>query len=324
MHNPNRWHHVPVRPYRENTVALQGTLDTFALPDVLRLLATTKKTGQLLVQGDQGNGSLFLDSGSVVGGGTSLAETEAPHEVLFELLRLDDGSFMFDQDANVDDPTGPVDVEEVIEAAEAAHAEWKDLSTVVPSLDVGVVLAEDLPDDATTIDRDRWKLIVTIGSGTTVRRLGDRLGLTELPVLRATRALVDDGLATIGDAADDGLVDWDDGDDDGDGGFGGDDLPSLDDDTDSDDLFGTSDPGSDVLPEPLPDGSIGEASSGANPSSSSSISEAFSGLSSDQRAAIEHAVEVGDRDTAERLLDELPEGAIGDDLMRRFLGSVRS
>ena len=31
----------------EVTVALQGTLDTFALPDVLRLLAATKKTGRL-------------------------------------------------------------------------------------------------------------------------------------------------------------------------------------------------------------------------------------------------------------------------------------
>ena len=39
----------------EVTVALQGTLDTFALPDVLRLLASTQKVGRLRVIGDGGD-----------------------------------------------------------------------------------------------------------------------------------------------------------------------------------------------------------------------------------------------------------------------------
>ncbi len=181
-------------------MALQGTLDTFALPDVLRLLASTRKSGQLLVQGDQGTGSLYLDGGSVVDGETTLAPTDEGHEVLFELLRLGDGSFLFDPSENAPDPGPPAEVEDVIGQAESAHAEWEDLSTVVPSLDVGIVLADDLPDETATVDRDRWKLIVGIGSGTTVRALGDHLELRELPILRATRGLVDDGLAVIGDA----------------------------------------------------------------------------------------------------------------------------
>ena len=37
-------------------MALQGTLDTFALPDVLRLLAATKKTGRLRITGGRGTG----------------------------------------------------------------------------------------------------------------------------------------------------------------------------------------------------------------------------------------------------------------------------
>ena len=114
-------------------MALQGTLDTFALPDVLRLLASTRKSGRLLVQGDDGNGSLYLDGGSVVGGETNLAPTDEGHEVLFELLRLGDGSFLFDPAENTPDPGAPAEVEDVIAKAESAHAEWQDLSTVVPS-----------------------------------------------------------------------------------------------------------------------------------------------------------------------------------------------
>lgn len=243
-------------------MALQGTLDTFALPDVLRLLATTSKTGQLVVQGDRGSGSLRLDGGAVVGGDTSLADTTESHEVLFELLRLDDGSFVFDQETSIAASGPGVDVATVIEAAEAAHAEWLDLSTVVPSLDVGIALADDLPDDTTTIDRERWKLIVTIGSGTTVRSLGERLGLTELPVLRAARSLVDDGLATIDEPADGPGPDPFDVEPSGasqgfddDGPSAG--LPSLDDEPDVDGLFVGADAALGDLPEPLPEGSGG-------------------------------------------------------------------
>src|SRR5919106_1274303 len=47
-------------------LALQGTLDTFSLPDVLRLLATTAKTGRLRIDGDRGQGSVWLRDGSIV------------------------------------------------------------------------------------------------------------------------------------------------------------------------------------------------------------------------------------------------------------------
>ena len=53
-------------------MALQGTLDTFALPDVLRLLAATRKTGRLRITGDRGTGSAWVDAGAV-------QAVEAPH-----------------------------------------------------------------------------------------------------------------------------------------------------------------------------------------------------------------------------------------------------
>src|SRR3954463_8019197 len=82
--------------FSEVTVALQGTLDTFALPDVLRLLASTKKTGRLLVTGSRGTGSVWVDDGGVVGAEATGTLTDAePVETLFELLRYPDGGFTF-------------------------------------------------------------------------------------------------------------------------------------------------------------------------------------------------------------------------------------
>ena len=92
-------------------MALQGTLDTFALPDVLRLLAATKKTGCLRITGDRGTGSVWVSSGEV----SALEAVHAPHatetvDALFELLRFAEGSFTFDADATADNPGQPVDV----------------------------------------------------------------------------------------------------------------------------------------------------------------------------------------------------------------------
>lgn len=332
-------------------MALQGTLDTFALPDVLRLLATTGKTGQLLVQGDQGNGSLFVVDGAVVGGETSLASATGADEVLFELLRLDDGSFMFDQDATSDVAGEPVDVETVIGNAESAHAEWVELSAVVPSLDVGLRLADELDDDQTTLDRDRWRLIVAIGSGSTVRAVGDRLDLGELPVLRAVRDLVDDGLATIGsDVAADGFeapdqvgstvspgsfddlspVDDPDAFDDGfdDPGSAGP-LPTLDDDVDVGELF-EEDTTGDELPEPLLAGTEHHSVEATGrpevlrPEEAALLEGQIDLLPADQRELVERAADASDAEAADALLDELPPGVIDRDLMRRFLATVRS
>src|SRR6187402_274597 len=96
----------------EVNVALQGTLDTFALPDVLRLLAATKKTGRLRITGGRGTGSIWSSGGEVVG----IEATHAPHAVevvdaLFELLRFQDGAFTFDAEATHDAPSHATDVE---------------------------------------------------------------------------------------------------------------------------------------------------------------------------------------------------------------------
>ena len=178
-------------------MALQGTLDTFALPDVLRLLASTKKSGRLLVQGDRGSGSLWLHDGGVVDGEASMAATDTSTDVLFELLRLDDGSFLFDPEDLAASPTDPTEVEGLITDSQQLFDEWRELAQTIPSLDVTVTLAEDLPDEQTVVTRERWRHLVAIGHGTTVRQLGDTLDLRELPVCRAVSGLAEDGLIVI-------------------------------------------------------------------------------------------------------------------------------
>src|SRR2546421_10047348 len=96
MKRPATGPHLDKYGNSEVTVALQGTLDTFALPDVLRLLASTKKTGRLVIAGNRGTGSVWVDAGSVVGSeATGTMPDAGAVEVLFELLRYGEGSVTF-------------------------------------------------------------------------------------------------------------------------------------------------------------------------------------------------------------------------------------
>jgi hypothetical protein len=185
-------------------VALQGTIDSFALSDVLRLLNASGKTGRLIVNGDRGSASLWMVDGQLVGGSTS-GEPHAPEivDVVFDVLRFGQGSFIFENDAQCPNPSEPMLTIPALEQAEAALAEWLEIVRVVPSLDSIVSLAAELPHPEVVVDQACWTSIVAVGGSVTVTELGNRLGLGELPVCRLVRALVSAGFVAVGPPAED-------------------------------------------------------------------------------------------------------------------------
>jgi hypothetical protein len=188
-------------------LALQGTLDTFSLPDVLRLLATTSKTGRLRIEGDRGRGSVWLTGGGIVDADADRVIDGTPtDEVVFELLRFDSGSFAFDGDDVASGGREPEDVEAILRRANSLLSEWTELEAVVPSLEHEVSLAGDLSADEVTIDADRWRSLVAVSAGRTVGELATTLGLTELGVSRAVRDLVDLGVADVDPPGTSGVV----------------------------------------------------------------------------------------------------------------------
>jgi hypothetical protein len=189
----------PVAKLSEVAVALQGTLDTFALPDVLRLLAATKKTGRLQVTGNRGTGSVWVDAGLVVKTEASGARHATDTvQVLFEMLRYAEGSFTFDSGSTTEDGTTPNSVEPLLIDAEALLGEWRAIEAVIPSMEAWVSLVPELPGGDVVIDADRWRSIVAVGGGSTVWAIGDALNLGEVPLCRTLKELVELGLLSVG------------------------------------------------------------------------------------------------------------------------------
>lgn len=180
-------------------MALQGTLDSFALADVLRLLASTQKTGRLRVEGPRDGGSLWFVDGAVVSGETADHDEQSPAYALFDLQRLQVERFEFVPDEAPPEAGDPVDVDTVIADADERMRYWLELTAVVPSLDLRVALVDELPTDTIEVDRDRWRLLTVVAGGTSVRRVGDQLGFDEFEVSASIKEMIEAGLVELGD-----------------------------------------------------------------------------------------------------------------------------
>ena len=182
-------------------MALQGDLESFALPDVLRLLAGTAKSGRLVIEGPTASGEIDLRDGQVLGGTTSAASraTEAA-DVVYELLRLESGSFDFDDTVDPADGDGS-SVADVLAAAQQLVAEWDDVSKVVPSVDAWVHLRPELDSEDVSITADQWRMVAALGAGSSVRSLAERFDITDLSATQQVRDLIGSGLVELGGSA---------------------------------------------------------------------------------------------------------------------------
>ena len=188
----------------EVIVALQGTLDTFALPDVLRLLAATKKTGRLRITGGRGTGSVWVNAGEV----EAIEATHAPHatEAGRRALRAAPlrGGCLHLRRRGPPRRTRPADGRRDPARLSPRRCSPSGATSrpSCPSMDAWVTLrkhAARMPEIA--LDQERWTTIVAIGGGATVRRIGDELCLAELPISRAVKDLAEVGLVDIAAAA---------------------------------------------------------------------------------------------------------------------------
>lgn len=184
-------------------MSLKGSLQTVALPEVLRFLSGTGKSGEFHVSGANGDGRLWFDTGRISGFQARLAAE--PYEAIFEMLRISDGDFDFtaDRERPADaHPADSVDLDSTIEAAEQRMTEWARIVEVVPSLAHRISLKSEAPGERVELAASQWSTVVTISRGGTVGEVIDARGLPEFDGCAAVRDLVEAGLVEISEPAD--------------------------------------------------------------------------------------------------------------------------
>ena len=156
-------------------MALQGTLETFALPDVLRLLASTHKTGRLRLTGAAGSGSLWLDRRGHRGQrGQPVAARRQRRPTCCSSCC---GSRRVTSSSTTTSPpasAGSRPTSKMRSARPRACSRSGSRSRPsCPRSTAGSRCAPSCPTDEVTLDAARWQQMVAVGGGITVAQLGD-------------------------------------------------------------------------------------------------------------------------------------------------------
>jgi hypothetical protein len=186
---------------------LQGTLETLALPELLGLLAQSRKTGALWLDAANSSAVLYIVEGRCCAAESSEAGDPLTDgsallarviDVCFAVERADDGKFRFGPEEPSWACDDTVDLEAAIDELGRLVEEWRDIQAVIPSLDCRIRLADELGVEELAVDRERWQLIVSIDGRRSVRDLVRKTSRPVLDVCHAILTLVDAGAVNVG------------------------------------------------------------------------------------------------------------------------------
>lgn len=92
----------------------------------------------------------------------------------------------------------PFDVESIIDDAKQRLTDWAEVSRTVSDLDDVMSISRDLGErDEVSINRDAWRVLSEIGSGSSVVSIAGELGTTDFWTARVAAGLIDDDLLLV-------------------------------------------------------------------------------------------------------------------------------
>ena len=188
---------------------LQGTFETLALPELLGLLASARKTGALRLEAGPISGVVHLDDGHcravetadhlgrVSDGAELLARLV---DVCFAVTRQESGAFRFASDEPAPWLSDePVELSDALVEVDRLLKQWREILRVIPSLDCRPRLLEVLEVDEIVLDRERWALLVAIDGRRTVRELVQRAARPVIDVCHTLLELIEAGAIGVVD-----------------------------------------------------------------------------------------------------------------------------
>lgn len=184
---------------------LQGTFDVLGFADVLQLLGRRHLTGRLHVRSRSLGANIYLEEGLLVGADrgdhptTTTSDVRSRlEEICFELLEAERGTFEFVPDlVGMGAVTVSIKVDTVVARARRRLDEWRQIQTVIPSLDLHPRVVSHLETDQVTLNRDRWRLITAIDGRRSLRALARNLNMGEYETCRMVKSLMDDGVVEL-------------------------------------------------------------------------------------------------------------------------------
>lgn len=183
-------------------MALQGTIETFPVIDVLHLLSAAGHTGRLTVEGDRGHAELWVADRVLHGGRVDGHEQTDAAALVMHVLRHTSGVFLFENVA-LPDALGavmpPTPIEDAVEGAQRRLAEWHAVEAVVPSTAHRLRLSSALPVEQVVLDRQQWAFVVAASRWPALAEAAAELGMDDLTAGRMAVDMVQAGMLVVED-----------------------------------------------------------------------------------------------------------------------------
>ncbi|MCB9556979.1 MAG: DUF4388 domain-containing protein [Deltaproteobacteria bacterium] len=175
--------------------SMAGSIDEIPLPDLLQLLSTSKKSGTLELQTDDGVGRIFLRQGQVYYAALEGVAIENPHKALYRILRWESGVFELQPP---DDRTFEQEIEDSTEGLlmEAMRQidEINRFKETLPELGAKIQLAQPMPVPLRDLSPGELDIVQIVMQHETLADVIDHHPKTDLDAYEAVAQLLSKGM----------------------------------------------------------------------------------------------------------------------------------
>jgi hypothetical protein len=167
-----------------------GDLSKTTLFDLIKPLLARKKSGLILVKGDEG-GEVYIEGGSII---HAKIGPETGEDAIFAMMEWDSGRVTFDWQATTEEQTVFMPTEQLLMIWTDRDNEWKKVKELVPSSNVVFHIPLDGAPEDKSISGIQWKILALCNGSRTVHEIAENLKWQLFETSKVLYQMVREGL----------------------------------------------------------------------------------------------------------------------------------
>jgi hypothetical protein len=181
-------------PKTRQQAAMAGRIEEIPLPDLIQLVGSSRKSGQLVLRREEEECRVGLRDGKLSGCALSSAPGIAPRKAFWRLLAWEHGSFELVASPS---PLPPPELEEEIGPLLMDGIrqldEWREASSRLPRLEAKVEVAQPLPGKLSDLPPADLDALQAAMAGGTIQSILDRAPEPDVELAKAIGRLIEGG-----------------------------------------------------------------------------------------------------------------------------------